>query len=238
MNLLEYFNIENLILPRSIDGSTILFDRIDSACLDYLSYGDFESAWQSQSARDKLDSVYETNTDFQYSLTKNFPSLNEFVNEHSKRWDALKYSNKSWCIKIMTYHYVNSQVLHDVFTDADTIVIIKRKDLVSQAISIIKAEHMTSNVWHTTDKISDIQLHIEDFPYEKIVPIIESIIADYSIYETMTYDHTDKTKVLYYEDANMTNSKYQKMTVDVQFNIDECYKLAKESGYDYTIYNV
>ena len=54
----------------------------------------------------------------------------------------------------------------------------------------------------------------------------------------MTYDHTDKTKVLYYEDANMTNSKYQKMTVDVQFNIDECYNLAKESGYDYTIYNV
>lgn len=238
INLLEYFNIENLILPRSVDGTTILFDRISKDCLNYLSIGDFKSAWQSQSHCDKLDSVYETNIDFKYTLTANFPLLNEFLNEHRRRWTALKHSNKSWCVKIMKYHYINSELLNDILDEADTIIIIKRKDLVAQAISMIKADHLPSNIWHTTDDNVYTKITVKHFPYDTVVPIIESIINENLIYKSMTHHYADKTKILYYEDVDMHNSKYKKMTVDLQFDIDKCYSLAKEMGHDYSSHDV
>jgi hypothetical protein len=232
LNLMEYFNIENLILPRSQDGQTILYDRITPECLKYLESGDFESAWISQSAQPRSDSVYETVDNFQYVLTDKFPTCNDFITAHEIRWNALRASNKNWCVKLMRYQHVTPQVVACLFQEAGCITIIKRKDMVAQAISMLKTEYMPTNVWHATEDDTVTELVIDNFPYERIVPIVETLIGDNLFFDELTSDYVHKTNTVYYEEADMHNSAYRKMTIELAFDVEKCYTIAKDAGYE------
>jgi hypothetical protein len=232
LNLMEYFNIENLILPRSQDGQTILYDRITPECLKYLECGDFESAWKSQTTQPRSDSVYETVDNFQYMLTDEFPTCNDFITAHEIRWKALHASNKNWCVKLMRYQHVTPHITDCIFQEAGCITIIKRKDMVAQAISMLKTEYMPSNVWHATEDDTVTELVIDNFPYERIVPMVEALIADNLFYDELTSDYTDKTNTVYYEETDMHKSAYRKMTIELAFDVGKCYTIAKDAGYE------
>ena len=235
--LLEYFNIEDMILPRNVDGNLILYNLIAPEALDFLERGLFEEAWNAQKSNTKDDeqTYYKVMKKGYSYLNDSFPELDVFVNEHKTRWEYIKSIPESWCIKVMQYHYVDGQVLHEMCEYADKINFIQRKDVVAQAISIVKAQNLPDNVWHaTTEQTVTLTTKLS---YKPIIDQIENILQEnHWITKTLT-DYTDKVKTVYYEDVDFSTSMFKKLTIETpDFNMKECYEAAKEAGYDYTSY--
>tara|TARA_B100001094_G_C18026417_1_gene717840 strand:+ start:148 stop:936 length:789 start_codon:yes stop_codon:yes gene_type:complete len=235
--LLEYFNIEDMILPRNVDGNLILYNLIEPQTLDFLERGLFEDAWNTQklNTKDNEQTYYKIIKKGYSYLNDSFPELDVFTNEHQTRWDYLKSIPESWSVKIMQYHYVDGQVLHEICDRADKINFIQRKDLVAQAISTVKAQNLPDNVWHTTTE-QTVKLTTQ-LSYKPIIDQIESILQEnHWITKTLT-DYNHKVNTIYYEDVDFSNSLYKKLTIETpDFNTQECYEAAKEAGYDYTSY--
>ena len=228
----EILSIENLILPRSNDGTTILYNQIPQTGSDALSTGDFETAWRELKTTSGL--YLNVNEDLEQYYTDKYPSIETFRNEHRRRWKILS-EKESWIIKIMCYHHVPLDILHEIFEQADSIVILKRRDVVSQAISIFLAQQLPTNEWHVTEE-TEIGIDNIIFPYDQIVPMIEHNIYENKFFEEQTIEFIDKTQTLYYEDIDFSNSKHRKLYINSNIDRKRCYDIAKEAGYDYTHY--
>jgi hypothetical protein len=91
---------------------------------------------------------------------------------------------------------------------------------------------MPTNVWHATEDDTVTELVIDNFPYERIVPIVETLIADNLFFEELTSDYVHKTNTVYYEEVDMHNSAYRKMMIELAFDVEKCYTIAKDAGYE------
>jgi len=236
-HLLEYFNIEDMILPRNVDGNLILYNLIEPQALKFLENGLFEDAWKAQKENTLPgEQVYYKIMKKGCSyLNDKYPVLEEFVKEHKTRWDYLKNEPKSWCVKIMQYHYVDRQVLKEICEYVDVIKFIQRKDVVAQAISIVKAQNLPDNVWHATTE-QTVKLTTK-LSYKPIIDQIESILQENHYITKVLTDYNYKVNNVYYEDVDFSDSLYKKLTIEIpDFDTQECYEAAKEAGYDYTSY--
>jgi hypothetical protein len=233
-HLLEYFNVEDMILPRNSTGSQILYNQISQDTLDNLENGDFESAWHSQKAQSTAPAYYKKINKLFSTMDTEFPSLEQFVNEQQRRWETLRDTSDGWSVKIMRYHHLDPSVMDSLLAHANRIYTINRLDLVAQAVSILKAHNMPSNVWHsTTGESVEIKQQF-DFPYDEIPHVIENILEENAYIKNATKKYENKTQVLTYERTDLSGSKYRKLNINIPLlDIDKCYSVAKKAGYDF-----
>ena len=225
----ELFSIENLILPRSADSKTILYEQLSEKGLAALESGDFRTAWQEFKNTAGVYFAMDENLTTVY--TDKYPTLEYFLNEQQRRWDILSLQD-DWVVKIMFFHHVPINLLTEIFSSADTIVLLKRRDMVAQSISIFLAQLLPTNEWHT-EVDNEIDLKQIKFPYEKIIPMIENIKNENEHLEKIA-KRFGKLEIVYYEDIDFSNSKHKKLRIHSNVDKDRCYAIAKEAGYDYT----
>ena len=233
-HLLEYFNVEDMILPRNSTGSEILYNQISQDTLDNLNSGDFESAWHSQKPLSDTPAYYKKIDRLFSTMDTEFPTKENFLNEQQRRWTQLKKQQDNWSVKIMRYHYLNNDVMSELLEYTDRIYIIHRLDYVAQAISTLKAQHMSSNVWHSTTGEA-VTLEVDDFPYDKLPEQILNIKNENHWIKNTVKDYSNKVKYLTYERQDLSASKYRKLNINIPLlDLDKCYDVAKKAGYDYT----
>ena len=139
-NFNEYFNTIDLIYARD-NNSGEFKNNYNKQFEHYTNKGDWNNAWKHLPKYDKETTHYldwkKVNKTLEftkkYSLIK---SVNDFIEQYTIRWNNLQQIEKSWCIKILYYHYIPDDILNKIKNQTKNIVILFRKNKIDQAISM------------------------------------------------------------------------------------------------------
>lgn len=224
-NLFECMNIEDMLLPR-LDNEMIDFSVCNQIFLDSLDKHNWKLAWHNKPIINSKHTMLDFDTNMQKIQTKQMPSLKEFLISHEKRWKNIQQLD-SWCIKLIKYQGVPLHILQEIISKADQIIILRRRNKLDQALSIIKSK--MTQLWHNKEG-------------EKIVANAGNI--DYNLFKNVCVDiksndtwvenvfKSVKSKFIYYEDLDLSNSHYIKNKINLTYNLEICKKIIKEELYE------
>jgi|TARA_R110000744_G_scaffold7122_1_gene24410 hypothetical protein len=214
-NLSEVMNIEDMLLPRLSDN-TIDFGICSKVFLDALNDTNFITSWYNRPSITNQHHMIGYDTNLSKIEITNQPSLNDIINEHYKRWCSISLLD-NWCLKLMKYHGTPQYIVDQMLNQSDEVIILKRRDQLAQALSMTKATQ--SQLWHgynLTGEVGDIDYDIFKKSLNDIVNN-ENWVNQYSGTNT------------YYEDLDLSNSKFNKNNVSLRYDITRCHQIMEET---------
>ena len=231
-NFDECLWIEDLIIPRDEHTTKILYKLCNKKFLHCLENFDWDRAWLNK-PKSKLDSYYYLDFDnhmHQYRKKELPRSLEDFKAQQLTRWNRLKKIN-SWSIKLFRFHGVHQNIVEDIKNTVDRIDILFRRDKIQQAISGIIAKEVGS--W------GYVEYNNKDpnwFDYTKFEQRIKTIIKEenYIIENFYRKDPATVyvgpiTRILYYEDLDLTSSDLlKKNKYSIIYDLDRCKEIVRK----------
>lgn len=213
-NLNEYMNIEDTILPRTADDK-IMYEYCTQQFLFSLELGDFAGAYDNAS---RPEGAYYKYVD--EKLTQQKISREEFLSLHTTRWNDLQKID-SWCVKVMEYHNVPHNILTEIIATADKVVILKRRNKIAQVISMVKTE--IADIWHNHQYTTNCTI---EFDYAKFKDLCQSV-GHTNTWLDNTFNSA-KTVTEYYEDIDLSTSKYKKNANTIDVDMNKCKLIYEE----------
>jgi|14_taG_2_1085336.scaffolds.fasta_scaffold00093_19 hypothetical protein len=210
-NLSECMNIEDMMLPRLADEN-IDFSICDQSFLDALNNLNFSTAWCHRPKITHQHCMYTFDDSMNKISINEHPTLDVVLNEHYKRWRAIKNMD-SWCVKLIKYQGTPQNVVDQMLHQADEVVILKRRDRLAQALSMTKATQ--SQLWHGNNLTGD----AGDIDYEVFKNAVVDIVDNEQWVDQ--YDGTE----LYYEDLDLTGSSFNKNNVNLNYDPVRCQEI-------------
>tara|TARA_R110000803_G_scaffold210840_1_gene284260 strand:- start:8276 stop:8989 length:714 start_codon:yes stop_codon:yes gene_type:complete len=213
-NLSEVMNIEDMLLPRLSDN-TIDFSICSQVFLDALNDANFITSWHNRpSITNQHHMLGYDPTLSKIEITKQ-PTLNDFINEHYKRWHIISLLD-NWCIKLIKYQGIPQCIVDQMLHQSDEVIILKRRDRLAQALSLTKSTQ--SQLWHGNNLTGD----AGDIDYDLFKRSLNSIINNENW--VSQYSGTD----IYYEDLDLSKSKFNKNNVCFSYDIVRCQQIMEE----------
>jgi hypothetical protein len=222
--LYECMNIEDMLLPR-LDDEMIDFSICNQLFLDSLDNHNWNLAWHNKPTINSSHTMLDFDSNMKKIKIQHMPSLQEFLTSHETRWKNIQKLD-NWCIKLIKYQGVPLYILQKIISKADQIIILRRRNKLNQALSIIKSK--MTQLWHNREgeEIVAAAGHID---YKLFKNICVDIKSNDLWVENMF--KSDKSEFIYYEDLDLSNSHYTKNKIELIYNLDICKKIIKEELY-------
>lgn len=219
-NLSECMNIEDMLLPRLTDG-TIDFSICSEVFLTALEDLNWATAWCNRPKFDTRHIMYSFDKHMNKIVVTEQPTLEQFINEHHRRWYDIQQL-PSWCIKIIKYQGIPTDILNEMLEVADRVVVLRRRDKLAQSLSLTKST--MTQIWHGTDINAD----AGEIDYNIFAKSCKLVTANDEWLDTQF--NTEKIECMYYEDLDLSNSKYNKNDISLDYNLERCQNIMEQNS--------
>ena len=136
------------------------------------------------------------------------------------RWNILEKQD-TWTIKVMKYQGIPKHIIEQMKKQADRIIILKRKDMLQQALSLCKSSMI--QLWHNnlgkTLKANAGKLDYNQFA-QKVLSIKEE--------EAWIEQNFTTAERLFYEDLDLSKSGYTKNDIHIDYDAARCEKIIRQ----------
>ncbi len=211
-NLYECMNIEDMLLPRLADN-TIDFSICSEVFLTALENINWVTAWCNRPTIDAQHSMFSFDDQMNKIAITEPPTLDQFINEHRRRWNNIQKLS-DWCIKPIKYQGIPTDIIAEMTTIADRIFVLDRRDKLAQVISMTKST--MTQMWHGKNLSGD----AGDIDYT-IFANTYKILLEQSPWLDNNFT-TPKTEYIYYEDLDLSRSKYNKNNILINYDLERC----------------
>tara|TARA_R110000868_G_scaffold405703_1_gene685409 strand:+ start:144 stop:1610 length:1467 start_codon:yes stop_codon:yes gene_type:complete len=211
-NLSECMNIEDMLLPRLADD-TIDFSICSEVFLTALNDLNFITAWFNRPKITQQHCMYTFDDNMNKIVVTEQPTLDAVINEYHRRWRIIKNMD-SWCIKIIQYQGISTDILNEMLEVADRVVVLRRRDKLAQSLSMTKST--MTQIWHGTDINTD----AGKIDYTIFAKSCKSVTENEEWLDTQF--NTEKIEWMYYEDLDLSNSKYNKNDISLDYDLERC----------------
>lgn len=216
----ECMNIEDMLLPRFVDSGAIDIKSCSDIFLEHLNNHNWFKAYDTKPTIKSNHFVIGFDDSLKKKDYKVVVSKQEFCNEHQRRWNILEKQD-TWTIKVMKYQGIPKHIIEQMKKQADRIIILKRKDMLQQALSLCKSSMI--QLWHNnlgkTLKANAGKLDYNQFA-QKVLSIKEE--------EAWIEQNFTTAERLFYEDLDLSKSGYTKNDIHIDYDAARCEKIIRQ----------